>query len=185
VTRGSEGSRGIHAGTDSGRNCFAGKRFAFAWGIVLPGAAGRSKAVYLTQDQFLVRGDGNADDSAAIQAAVDKVQQTTGEGILFVPEGRYRVTRTIYVWPGVRLIGYGGKRPVFVLADKTPGFQQGIGCMFFFTGRRLDGSASAGRDFGVPTPPPGNRSAEFEGRRCELQHLLFRDEQYRFRDRQR
>jgi hypothetical protein len=113
------------------------------------------KAVYLTQDQFLVRGDGNADDSAAIQAAVDKVQQTTGEGILFVPEGRYRVTRTIYVWPGVRLIGYGGKRPVFVLADKTPGFQQGIGCMFFFTGRRLDGSASAGRDFGVPTPPPG------------------------------
>src|ERR1039458_3167234 len=94
------------------------------------------KAVYLTQDQFLVRGDGNADDSAAIQAAVDKVQQTTGEGILFVPEGRYRVTRTIYVWPGVRLIGYGGKRPVFVLADKTPGFQQGIGCMFFFSDLR-------------------------------------------------
>ena len=84
-------------------------------------------AVYLTQDQFPVRGDGKADDSAAIQAAIDKVQETTGEGILFVPSGRYRVTRTIYVWPGVRVIGYGDKRPVFVLADKTPGFQEGIG----------------------------------------------------------
>src|SRR5208283_2616372 len=77
------------------------------------------KAVYLTQDRFPVRGDGNADDSAAIQAAVDRVQATTDEGILLIPEGRYRVTRTIYVWPGVRLIGYGEKRPVFVLANRT------------------------------------------------------------------
>jgi len=113
------------------------------------------KAVYLTQNQFPVRGDGNADDSAAIQAAVDRVQETTGEGILFVPDGRYRVTRTIYVWPGVRLIGYGERRPVFVLSNGTPGFQQGIGCMFFFVGRRLTGAASPGTDFGVPEPPPG------------------------------
>jgi len=113
------------------------------------------KAVYLTPDRFAVKGDGIADDSAAIQAAVDRVQETTGEGILFIPEGRFRVTRTIYVWPGVRLIGYGAKRPVFVLANGTPGFQQGIGCMFFFVGRRLDGIASAGRDYGVPEPPPG------------------------------
>jgi sugar lactone lactonase YvrE len=113
------------------------------------------KAVYLTQDRFPVRGDGAADDSAAIQAALDKVQETTGEGILFIPEGRYRITRTIYVWPGVRLIGYGAQRPVFVLASGTPGFQQGMGCMFFFVGRRLDGSAAAGHDFGVPEPPHG------------------------------
>src|SRR5664279_2358498 len=93
-------------------------------------------AVYLTPDQFSVRGDGNADDSAAVQAAIDRVQEKTGEGILFIPQGRYRVTRTIYVWPGVRLIGYGEKRPVFVLADKTPGYQQGIGYMFFFAGSR-------------------------------------------------
>ena len=113
------------------------------------------KAVYLTPGQFTVKGDGNANDSAAIQAAVDKVRETTGEGILFIPEGRYRVTRTIYVGPGVRLIGYGQKRPVFVLADGTPGFQQGIGCMFFFVGRTQPGAVSAGLDFGVPEPPPG------------------------------
>ncbi len=112
------------------------------------------KAVYLTQDRFPVRGDGHADDSAAIQAAIDKVEETTGEGILFIPEGRYRITRTIYVGPGVRLIGYGAKRPAFVLADGTPGFQQGIGCMFFFVGRRL-GGLPPGRDFRVPEPPPG------------------------------
>ena len=116
-------------------------------------------AVYLTHDQFPVRGDGNADDSAAIQAAIDKTQETTGEGILFIPEGRYRVTRTIYVWPGVRLIGYGEKRPVFVLAAKTPGFQQGIGYMFFFAGfrpnRRAAGAAFPGRAFRPPPAPPG------------------------------
>jgi len=125
------------------------------------------KAIYLTQDQFPVRADGKADDSAAIQAAIDKVQETTGEGILFVPEGRYRVAKTIYVWPGVRLIGYGEKRPVFVLADKTPGFQQGMGYMFFFAGARpmrraagagagSGGAAGApGRGFRLSPTPPG------------------------------
>ena len=61
------------------------------------------QAVYLTSDRFPVRADGIADDSAAVQAAIDKVQETTGEGILFIPQGRYRLTQTIYVWPGVRL----------------------------------------------------------------------------------
>lgn len=82
------------------------------------------KAVYLRQDQFPVRGDGDADDSAAIQAAVDRVQETTGEGILFIPEGRYRVTRTIYVWPGVMPYQYvAPDRTVFIPGDDA--FVQG------------------------------------------------------------
>jgi sugar lactone lactonase YvrE len=93
-----------------------------------------AKAVYLTKDSFPVHGDGQADDSAAIQSAIDQVVATYHEGIVFVPMGRYRVTRTIYVWRGVRVIGYGANRPVFVLADNTPGYQQGLGYMFFFTG---------------------------------------------------
>jgi polygalacturonase len=32
----------------------------------------------LTQDQFSVLGNGNADERAAIQAAIDRVQETTG-----------------------------------------------------------------------------------------------------------
>jgi hypothetical protein len=109
------------------------------------------KAVYLTPDRFPVHGDGQADDSQAVQAAIDRVQESSGEGIVFVPQGRYRISRTIYVWPGIRLIGYGEKRPAFLLPDNTPGFQQGMGTMFFFAGFRPRG----GRGFRLPPPPPG------------------------------
>ena len=95
-----------------------------------------ASAVYLTRANFDVRGDGVADDSAALQKAIDKVQETTRQGIVFVPEGRYRISRTIYVWPGVRLIGYGAQRPVIVLGANTPGFQDGVAYMMFFTGGR-------------------------------------------------
>ncbi len=126
---------------------------------IYPARLDDPKAVYLTPDRFPVRGDGQADDSAAIQAAIDKVQETTLEGILFVPQGLYRITRTIYVWPGVRVIGYGEKRPVFLLADKTPGFQQGVAYMFFFAGARPNRRAGAGAGFPgrafrpLPAPP--------------------------------
>ncbi|HEX4064414.1 MAG TPA: glycosyl hydrolase family 28-related protein [Acidobacteriaceae bacterium] len=97
-----------------------------------------AEAVYLTPDHFSVHADGVSDDSAALQAAIDGEEQAQGEGIVFVPEGRYRITRTIYVWPGIRIIGYGAHRPVFVLADHTPGYEQGLGYMFFFAGGRPD-----------------------------------------------
>jgi len=92
------------------------------------------KAVYLTADHFAVKGDGVTDDSNAIQEAIDKVRESTNQGILFVPAGRYRITKTIYIWPGIRLIGYGTVRPAFVLATNTPGFQNGPTYMFFFAG---------------------------------------------------
>ena len=40
------------------------------------------KAVYVTP------GDGDG-----IQKAIDKVQETTGQGIVFLPEGRYTIDR--------------------------------------------------------------------------------------------
>ena len=108
-----------------------------------------SKAVYLTNDAFAVIGDGAGDDTAAVQAAIDKVQETTGEGIVFVPSGRYRVTNTVYVWGGIRLIGYGATRPVFVLGANTPGYgdpnQEKY--MVFFSGNR-PGAGRGGRGGG-------------------------------------
>ena len=95
-----------------------------------------AKAVYLTPDRFPVHADGVADDSDALQEAINKVQETTTQGILFLPSGRYRITRTIYIWPSIRVIGYGKTRPVLVLAASTPGFQQGPSYMVFFTGAR-------------------------------------------------
>jgi len=112
------------------------------------------KAVYLTAREFGAHADGTADDSAAIQAAIDKAEGHAREGIVFVPSGRYRLARTVYVWPGVRIFGYGAARPVFVLANKTPGFQNGMGVMVMFTGARPgDGRLPNGR---VPFPPPGS-----------------------------
>lgn len=94
-------------------------------------------AVYLTQEDFGVMGDGLADDSEAIQKAIDKVAATTGAGVLFIPQGTYRLTKTVYVWPGVRLIGYGQSRPIFTLAENTPGYQAGDEkYMVFFSGGR-------------------------------------------------
>ncbi len=94
-----------------------------------------AKATYLTPDKFPIHADGVTDDSEAIQAAIDRAGEH-GEGILFVPSGRYKITRTIYIWPAVRVIGYGDTRPVFVLGDNTPGYQQGLGYIFLFAGGR-------------------------------------------------
>ncbi len=108
-------------------------------------------AVYLSD----THGDGVGDDSAAVQAAIDKVQAAKGEGIVFVPQGRYRISRTIYLWPGVRLIGYGAERPVFVLGEHTPGYQGGITYMFFFAGGRPRAQGAGGRSGYHPPPTPG------------------------------
>ena len=99
------------------------------------------KAIYLTPENFAVKADGIADDSAALQQAINKVQETTNQGILFIPAGRYRLATTIYIWPGIRLIGYGATRPVFLLGANTPGFQQGPTYMIFFAGKRPQGDA--------------------------------------------
>jgi len=78
------------------------------------------------------------DDTAALQEAVDRVQETTHQGIVLLAPGRYRLTDTIYVWPGIRLIGYGADRPVLVLPADAPGFGDASHekVMIFFAGRR-------------------------------------------------
>src|SRR5450756_1374095 len=130
--------------------------------IALPAWAGSSyytvrmidpKAVHL--ETFGAKGDGVTDDSDAIQRVIDRVQETVGQGVLFVPEGRYRMTKTINVWPSIRLIGYGAKRPVFVLAPNTPGYQDKNAerQMIFFAGSRP--AAMGARGGQMPMPPAG------------------------------
>ncbi len=85
------------------------------------------KAVYLTSNSFPVHADGIADDAEALQQAINRLQETVHQGIVFIPEGQYRLGKTIYVWNGIRLIGYGSHRPVFILGENTPGFQEGDG----------------------------------------------------------
>jgi sugar lactone lactonase YvrE len=121
------------------------------------------EAIYLGSARFPVDPDASADDSAVIQDAIDAAEMQHVQGIVFVPEGRYRITRTVYVWPGVRIVGYGDHRPVFLLPDNTPGYQNDLGYMFMFAGARPD-STHAHFNFPVrhdqpPIPgtvPPNN-----------------------------
>lgn len=120
-----------------------------------------AKAIYLDTGGFGAHGDGKADDTDALQSAINKVQETTNQGIVYIPTGRYRLTRTVYVWPGIRLIGFGTTRPVFVLLSNTPGFQQEPTNMVFFTGARpkgftnLSNSNSSEKNVTPPDANPG------------------------------
>src|ERR1700685_1297488 len=130
------------------RACLASAVLLLTFASALPLFAGSyyparlddAKALYLTPDAFPVKGDGVADDSAAVQQAIDTIHEKRNQGILFVPSGTYRLTKTIYIWPGIRLIGFGVTRPRFVLAANTPGYQQGPKYMFFFAGARPHGN---------------------------------------------
>ena len=83
---------------------------------------GDGQAICLIPGEFAVAADGVADDTSALQAAIDRVQETTRRGIVFIPSGRYRLTHELQVWSGIRLIGYGTTRPVLVLGQNTPGY---------------------------------------------------------------
>ncbi len=120
-------------------------------------ALAQSTSVFLTAPDdpraVTVRGvgDGRADDTAAIQQAIDAVaadRQRGGGGVVFLPSGRYRISRTVFLRSGVRMFGIGPTRPVFVLADNTPGYAAGIGAMLSFTG---EDQYRAGKP---PVPPP-------------------------------
>jgi hypothetical protein len=110
-------------------------------------------AVYLSAQEFGAHGDGVADDTAALQNAINRVAEKTTNGILFVPEGKYRISKTIYIWSGLRVIGYGAQRPQFILGDNTPGFQSGINYMVYFAGNNPGYEGHSGFPFLSPTAP--------------------------------
>ncbi len=113
---------------------------ALATVLGAPGLARASTSVFTTQPAepravvVKAKGDGRADDTAAIQAALDAAKGGGEGGVVFLPSGRYRITRTLFVWPAVRVFGVGPTRPVLVLGAHTPGFQAGVGAMVSFTG---------------------------------------------------
>lgn len=85
-----------------------------------------------------VAGPSGGDDTTALQQAIDRVQETSGQGIVLLGPGRYRLSDTLFIWPGIRVIGNGATRPVIVLPANTQGFQEPSRekVMFFFAGGR-------------------------------------------------
>jgi hypothetical protein len=80
------------------------------------------------------KGDGVADDSDALQQAIDAAANKGAGGVVFLPSGRYRISRSILIPIAVRVYGVGKTRPVLVLGANTPGFQKGVANMVIFTG---------------------------------------------------
>jgi len=115
------------------------------------------EAVYFTPENFNIRSDGKMDVSEALQAAINQVKREKNFGILFIPEGKYRISKTIYVPANIRLIGYGNIRPEIILGKNTPGFrepdpesQYSDSYMIFFTGGIVEEGAKP-RDAGAGT----------------------------------
>jgi hypothetical protein len=115
------------------------------------------EAYYFTPDNYDIRADGLMDVSDALQKAINQVKTEKNFGILFIPEGTYRISKTIYIPGAIRLIGYGKNRPEFILGKNAPGYQEAVesdkglaNYMFWFTGRMVtDGSEP--RDAGAGT----------------------------------
>jgi hypothetical protein len=82
-------------------------------------------------------GDGNADDTCAIQAAID----ATARGAIYFPEGRYRVTDFIHIKKsGIVLRGAGPLKSVLE-------FPRGLDEIHPKTGRTATGSPASGYSF--------------------------------------
>jgi sugar lactone lactonase YvrE len=106
-----------------------------------------SRAVYVAPS--------GGDDTAALQKAINQVQETNGQGIVLLAPGQYHISDTLYIWPAIRLLGCGDKRPVIVLPANTPGFGDASHekLMVFFAGRRPRGEQAG--DSPVPDANPG------------------------------
>ena len=104
------------------------------------------RAVVLKTDGLQPDERGIYDVTERLQALLDSVKQQDRRGIVLIPEGVY--SQTIYLPRAVRMIGFGKKRPKFVLKKDTSGFQEApqddkgeAVYMFWFTGNtpRVEG----------------------------------------------
>lgn len=115
------------------------------------------EAFYFTSDKYKITADGKTDVSDALQSAINQLKREKNFGILFIPEGKYRISKTIYVPGAIRLIGYGKTRPEFILAKNSPGFNEEATndkgkakYMFWYTGSAVEAGQTP-RDAGAGT----------------------------------
>lgn len=76
-----------------------------------------------TEPQFAV--SSGEDITATLQAAIDHVADNGVFGVILIPSGEYSISDTVFVWKGIRLIGYGPNRPKLILPDNCAGFAEG------------------------------------------------------------
>ena len=115
------------------------------------------EAFYFTPENYQITADGKTDVSDALQEAINQVKTEKNFGILFIPEGKYRISKTIYIPTAIRLIGYGKNRPEFILTKNSPGYQEEVpddkgkaNYMFWFTSSMVQPGGRIG-DAGAST----------------------------------
>ncbi|MBN1479710.1 gluconolaconase [candidate division KSB1 bacterium] len=98
------------------------------------------EAVYFTPEHFAISADGKTDVSDELQKAINLIKNDKNFGIVFIPQGTYKISKTIYIPAAIRLIGYGEERPLIFLAKNSPGYQEPVesdkgkaNYMFWFT----------------------------------------------------
>lgn len=75
--------------------------------------------IFFDSGTFPALADEREDVSPILQNAIDTLIRQQSYGILYIPEGEYPLKSMVKIPPSVRLIGYGRKRPVFVLPAHT------------------------------------------------------------------
>src|SRR5665811_95583 len=96
------------------------------------------EALFFTSELFNIKANGKQDISDALQLAINKLKKERNFGILFIPEGKYLISKTIYVPKAIRIIGYGQNRPEFILDKNTVGYQDKFNYMFWFTSNLVE-----------------------------------------------
>jgi len=91
------------------------------------------EAFYFTPENFNIKADGRTDISDELQSAINRLKTEKAFGILFIPEGKYLISKTIQVPAAIRLIGYGKNRPEIILGKNTPGYASEQNYMIWFT----------------------------------------------------
>ena len=96
------------------------------------------EAIYFTSENFKIKADGKNDVSKELQLAINKLKKEKNFGVLFIPEGKYLISKTIFIPKAIRLIGYGKNRPEFILGKNTPGFRDENNYMFWCTSNLVE-----------------------------------------------
>ncbi len=79
--------------------------------------------IFFTEEEFPELREASDDVSGVLQKALKRLVDEQQYGILYIPEGEYRLKETVLIPRAVRLIGYGEKRPVFILPEGTEGYE--------------------------------------------------------------
>lgn len=108
------------------------------------------EALYFTSENYNIAPDGKHDVTEALQFAINKLKKEKNFGILFIPEGKYLISKTIYVPKAIRIIGYGENRPEFILGKNSAAYQEENNYMFWFTDNLVE-EGQQPRDAGAGT----------------------------------